>query len=49
MTSHIVAYMQRKPAEGAVATPSSMELAILRLTITWLSSLAGGVGRGGGV
>lgn len=32
MTS--VTYMQRNPAEGAVATPSSVELAILRLTIT---------------
>lgn len=32
--------MQRNPAEGEVATPSSIELAILTLTITWLNCLA---------
>lgn len=32
--------MQRKPAEGAVATPSSIELAMLTLTITWVNCLA---------
>lgn len=32
--------MQRNPAEGAVATPSSTEFAILTLTIVWLNCLA---------
>lgn len=37
-----ITYMQRNPAEGDVTTPSSMALAILRLTIEWVSSFAGG-------